>query len=400
MAQDLETKLSEMHQKASDAMAEGEKQKAIDLYNEILTFAPGDEIAHGQLMDLYFEDNKFKYYLMRANYNVVNQKFEHAINDTKKALNIEPDSIDARVKLARLYRVSNKNLKAIDEFNKITELDPKFKDAYIELINLYILEDAKESAVGIAKKATDEFKDDIELKNLLAKLYFDTGCNDLALEVVEDNFLKAKILLSSERNDEAKNVLDTISSHAGSKDAKAAYNLLLSEYYYNKNEYDNALNTIEEYVKLSSPDAVSFQMKALVYEARGEKGDDFMASVNWGYMKKAQGKNDEAVVEFNHAHSINSKDKNVLIELANLYMALGEKYTSMDFWNSVYELDKDPHAKEILGNFYFDEGDYKMAEKYDKYRDSKANPEDKNYAESEEEDEGLIEKIINFFSKK
>lgn len=401
MAQDLETKLSEMHQKASDAMAEGEKQKAIDLYNEILTIAPADEIAHGQLMDLYFEDNKFKYYLMRANYNVVNQKFEHAINDTKKALNVEPDSIDARVKLARLYRVANKNLKAIDEFNKIIELDSKYKDGYIELIDLYIKEDAKESAVGIAKKAADEFKEDNELKNLLAKLYFDTGCNDLALEVVEDDFLKAKILLSSEKNDEAKAVLDKIGQNSSSKEAKAAYLLLLSEYYYNKNEYDNALNTIDEYIKLQGPDAVSFQMKALVYEARGEKDDNFMASVCWGYMKKAQGKSDEAIVEFNHAHSLNKKDKNVLIELANLYMTLGEKYTSMDFWNAVYEIDGDSHAKETLGEFYFSEGDYKMAERYGKYRDSKTGPQDnKNYAEPEEEDEGLIEKIINFFSKK
>ena len=56
------------------------------------------------------------------------------------------------------------------------------------------------------------------------------------------------------------------------------------------------------------PDAVSFQMKALCFE---EKGDKFNAAVHFGYMKKAQGKNDEAVVEFNHAHSLNKKDKNV-----------------------------------------------------------------------------------------
>ena len=149
MAQDLQ----DLHQKASEAMAEGEREKAIELYNKILEKAPGDEIAHGQLMDLYFDTDKFKYYLMRANYNIVNQKIEHAINDTKKALNLDAESIDARVKLARLYRISNKNLKAIDEFNKIIELEPKYREGYLELINLYTLEDAKESAVGIAKKA-------------------------------------------------------------------------------------------------------------------------------------------------------------------------------------------------------------------------------------------------------
>ncbi len=394
MAQDLQ----DLHQKASEAMAEGEREKAIELYNKILEEAPGDEIAHGQLMDLYFDTDKFKYYLMRANYNIVNQKIEHAINDTKKALNLDPESIDARVKLARLYRISNKNLKAIDEFNKIIELEPKYREGYLELVNLYTLEDAKESAVGIAKKAVDEFEGDEELKNLLAKLYFDTGAYELAFGVVTDNFLKAKILLSDGKNDEAKAVLDSI--HAKDKDQKAACNLLLAEYYYNKNEYDNALNVIDDYIRAMGPDAVSFQMKALCFE---EKGDEFNAALHFGYMKKAQGKNDEAVVEFNHAHSLNKKDKNVLIELANLYMGLGEKYTAMDFWNAIYELDGDIHAKEVLGEFYFAEGDYRMAEKYGKVRENKTSGNesaDKSYQEATEEDEGLIEKIIGFFTRK
>ncbi len=396
MAQDLQ----DLHQKASEAMAEGEREKAIELYNKILEEAPGDEIAHGQLMDLYFDTDKFKYYLMRANYNIVNQKLEHAINDTKKALNLEPDSIDARVKLARLYRISNKNLKAIDEFNKIIELEPKYREGYLELIALYIAEDAKESAVGIARKAAEEFQGDEELKNTLAKLYFDTGAYDLALEVVTDSFLKAKILLSAGKNDEAKTVIDSISPK--DKDQKAACNLLLAEYFYNKNEYDNALNVIDDYIRTMGPDAVSFQMKALCFE---EKGDEFNAAVHFGYMKKAQGKNDEAIVEFNHAHSLNKKDKNVLIELANLYMGLGEKYTAMDFWSAIYELDNDIHAKEVLGEFYFAEGDYKMAEKYGKIRESRegklaADIKDKAYSEATEEDEGLIEKIIGFFTRK
>ena len=44
------------------------------------------------------------------------------------------------------------------------------------------------------------------------------------------------------------------------------------------------LNTINEYVTIIGPDAVSFQMKALVYEALN---DEFNAAVNFGYMKKS-----------------------------------------------------------------------------------------------------------------
>ena len=392
MTQDLQ----DIHNQASDAMADGDKEKAIELYNEILTIAPTDEIALGQLMDLYFETDKFQYYLMRANYNVVNQKFEHAINDTKKALNLNADSIEARIKLARLYRVANKNLKSIDEFNKIIELAPDTKESYLELIDLYIIEDAKESAVGIAKKAVDEFSDDIGFKNILAKLYYDLASYEEALKFVTDRNLKAKILLQAGKNEEAKAVLDEMKPQI--KEEKAAYKLLLAEYFYNKNEYNEALNVVNEYINLIGPSAVSFQMKALCYEGLN---DEFMAAVNFGYMKKAQNKNDEAIVEFNHAHSLNKKDKNVLIELANLYMGLGEKYTAMDFWNAVYELDGDSHAKTVLGDFYFSEGDYRMAEKYGKVREGKESPnaENKAYAEADE-DEGFLNKIINFFSKK
>ena len=393
MTQDLQ----DIHNQASDAMADGDKEKAIELYNEILTIAPTDEIALGQLMDLYFETDKFQYYLMRANYNVVNQKFEHAINDTKKALNLNADSIEARIKLARLYRVANKNLKSIDEFNKIIELAPDTKESYLELIDLYIIEDAKESAVGIAKKAVDEFSDDIGFKNILAKLYYDLASYEEALKFVTDRNLKAKILLQAGKNEEAKAVLDEMKPQI--KEEKAAYKLLLAEYFYKKNEYNEALNVVNEYINLIGPSAVSFQMKALCYEGLN---DEFMAAVNFGYMKKAQNKNDEAIVEFNHAHSLNKKDKNVLIELANLYMGLGEKYTAMDFWNAVYELDGDSHAKTVLGDFYFSEGDYRMAEKYGKVREGKESPnaENKAYAEADEEDEGFLNKIINFFSKK
>ena len=74
----------------------------------------------------------------------------------------------------------------------------------------------------------------------------------------------------------------------------------------------------------------------------------------------------------------------------------------MDFWNAIYELDNDINAKEVLGEFYFAEGDYKMAEKYGKMREDKNMPDSNNkaYTEAVEEDEGLIEKIIGFFTRK
>ena len=123
-----------------------------------------------------------------------------------------------------------------------------------------------------------------------------------------------------------------------------------------------------------------------------------MASYNYAFMNKSLNKFDEALVEFNHAYSLKPDNKDVLIELAKLYEQNKEKYTAIDFWQKVYEIDNDETARSILADFYTKEGDMMMAEKYGA---SVSSSENGAYAPAPaEEDEGLLNKIINMFSKK
>ncbi|HIQ88373.1 TPA: hypothetical protein IAA68_00935 [Candidatus Galligastranaerophilus faecipullorum] len=390
------TDVHNLHQAANDELIKGNDEKAIEIYTKIIELAPGDEVALSQLMDLYLERDKFMYYITRANVNIVQQKYEHAINDVKKALNLESQSIEALRKLGRLYKVTGKNLRAVDEFLKILDIDANQKDAYIELIDLYTKENSPESAIGIAKKAVANFVQDSEFKNILANLYFKSGDYKNALETVEDDFLKAKILLQDEQNDSAKEILNKLKEDKNmykesNKEQLAAYYLLEAQYYYNKKEFDEALNYVEKYTDLSLPNALSFQMKALIYEGMG---DEFKSSYNWGYCYKVRKRFDEAIVEFTHAHNAKPDDKNTLIELANLYANNGEKFASMEYWKKVYEIDKDKRAGQILGDFYYEQGDLRLAEYYGK------TIEKKSQKEAAYEDEGLLEKIIKLFSKK
>lgn len=390
------TDVHNLHQAANDELIKGNDEKAIEIYTKIIELAPGDEVALSQLMDLYLERDKFMYYITRANVNIVQQKYEHAINDVKKALNLESQSIEALRKLGRLYKVTGKNLRAVDEFLKILDIDANQKDAYIELIDLYTKENSPESAIGIAKKAVANFTQDGEFKNILANLYFKSGDYKNALETVEDDFLKAKILLQDEQNDSAKEILNKLKEDKNlykesNKEQLAAYYLLEAQYYYNKKEFDEALNYVEKYTDLSLPNALSFQMKALIYEGMG---DEFKSSYNWGYCYKVRKRFDEAIVEFTHAHNAKPDDKNTLIELANLYANNGEKFASMEYWKKVYEIDKDKRAGQILGDFYYEQGDLRLAEYYGK------TIEKKSQKEAAYEDEGLLEKIIKLFSKK
>lgn len=390
------TDVHNLHQAANDELIKGNDEKAIEIYTKIIELAPGDEVALSQLMDLYLERDKFMYYITRANVNIVQQKYEHAINDVKKALNLESQSIEALRKLGRLYKVTGKNLRAVDEFLKILDIDANQKDAYIELIDLYTKENSPESAIGIAKKAVANFVQDSEFKNILANLYFKSGDYKNALETAEDDFLKAKILLQDEQNDSAKEILNKLKEDKNlykesNKEQLAAYYLLEAQYYYNKKEFDEALNYVEKYTDLSLPNALSFQMKALIYEGMG---DEFKSSYNWGYCYKVRKRFDEAIVEFTHAHNAKPDDKNTLIELANLYANNGEKFASMEYWKKVYEIDKDKRAGQILGDFYYEQGDLRLAEYYGK------TIEKKSQKEAAYEDEGLLEKIIKLFSKK
>jgi len=264
-------------------------------------------------------------------------------------------------------------------------------DAYSELVELYMREDSIDSAILIAQRATEAFDSD-ETKNMLAQLYFKANNYKAALEVVQDKFLKIKILLQDEQNDEANKLLSQI-DYSKLKDLeKISYQLLMSQYLYNIKKFDDALKTIEEYAKLVAPNPILFQMRALIYE---ELNDEFNSYFNWGFYNKFRGRFDEAIVEFENALRINSCDKATLIELANLYQQNKERFVSIEYWQKVYDIDHDEQAKQILAEFYYSEGNFEKAEEFGKV-DEKKNKS----TQHEEEYTGLLDKIMGFFIKK
>ncbi|MBQ7287020.1 MAG: tetratricopeptide repeat protein [Candidatus Gastranaerophilales bacterium] len=379
--------LENMHQNAMALYEERNLEEALKAYQEIIKINPIDEVALSCIMDIYLElDDKYNYYLSRANVNISQNKLEYAISDTKKALELDIENIEERRKLEILYKVDKKNLKAIDEFLKLLEYKNDDLDAYFELVDLYMVEGSVESAITIGKRAYDIFSDNPNVKNMLAQLYFKANDFKAALEVVEDGILRIKILLQDEQNDVASELINQINYDSLNDIQKRNYRVLKAQLLYNTKQFDSALAEIEEYTKLSGPDAIAFQMQALIYE---EMNDEFNAFLNWGFCNKFQGKFDEAIVEFNNAYRKNPTDKTVLIELANLYMKNKERYVAMEYWEKVYEIDKDEQARETLAEFYYSEGNFDKAEQYGKIVERK----EENYV-------GLIDRIMAFFAKK
>lgn len=378
-----------LHNEALKEFENNNIDKVLEIYQNILALNPFDEIALSCIMDIYLErGDKINYYLTRSDINLAQNKLEFAINDTKKALELDLEDTSVRNRLANMYKVANKNLKAIDEFLRILEYNSEEINAYFELIDLYMKEGSIESAIDIANRGLEIFKDDENLSNALAQLYFKNNDTQNALRVVKDEFLKTKILLQDNQNDKAKEILDKYNPTNTPLNRKGDLYILNAQYAYNMGEYEKALNEVEEYIKLNNPNPVSFQMKALIYEGLN---DDFNAYVNWGFCKKSQGKPDEAIVEFENAYQVNNKDKNVLIELYNLYLQNKERFVAIEYMQKVYDIDKDEQAKNILAEFYYSQGNFQKAEEFGKINDKK---------EVEENYTGLIDKIMSFFSKK
>ena len=93
--------------------------EAANYYYEILKRDVANPLAYEQLMSIYENTDRYKYYIYRGNKNSIEGKLDFAVNDFKKALahanEDETQIVMTRLTLANLYRQLGQELKAIDE---------------------------------------------------------------------------------------------------------------------------------------------------------------------------------------------------------------------------------------------------------------------------------------------
>ena len=67
--------IESLHQSAAAKYEEKKLDEALKIYQEIIKLNPIDEVALSCVMDIYLElDDKFNYYLSRANVNIAQNK--------------------------------------------------------------------------------------------------------------------------------------------------------------------------------------------------------------------------------------------------------------------------------------------------------------------------------------
>ncbi len=421
------------------------KDEAANYYNEILKRDLMNGLAYEQLISIYENTDKYKYYIYRGNKNSLEGKLEFAINDFKKAVAAAKEPVQAamtRMTLANLYRQSGNTLKAIDEFNMLLEGEDLHEEMFLELADLYIRDEAYPSAIDTLMKAKQKGFDTLKVNEGLAAVYLKSGNASKALEYTKDELLKIQCMLELKQVDEAYGILNNLPEELKTS---PRYYTLMAQYYYSAKDFDKALEFIDLYNKAMPGSPLTYQMRALVFD---EKGDEYNSYLNWGRYHLLRKDIDMATHEFLNAVQIKDDDVDLLFELAQILTENGEVDHASEYYEKIIKIDsKNKEALKKLAQYREGLGDYRMqaqylekayeaderdlpvikelanvyekikanskaSEMYQKYMDLATDPVEIKMAQDKlnkleslgatdaEESEGLIDKIMGFFNKK
>lgn len=337
------------------------KDEAKAYYAKMLEVDSANILAHEQLIDLYANEDKFKYYLLRGNLHALQQLMSHAKNDYKKAIEHAKDSVEAlpaRYLHAGICEEQGKTQEAIDDYLRISDDDENNPLVFIKLAELYEKTEGIIASIEILERGLKErnFK---EFEEILAGYYIRNSQPEKALEYTKNDLTRARALMDAEKNDEAYEILIKVKDDYK---GQSLIHSLLAQYYFQKSMYDEAFAEIEEFAKIDANSPLIYQMRALIYEAME---DSFNEHINWGKYNILKGEKEVALNEFLTAYQFNNKDVELIETIATQLEAAKDITKACEFYERLLELDsKNCNALQKLAIFRDSIGDYRMAFEY------------------------------------
>lgn len=145
----------------------GEREKAEAIYNELVRRYPYRPEAYERLGDLYRESGD-PGEALRWYRDALKRAFETELKEeiAEKIVELAPDDLDARFKLASYYREGYKYDAAIGQYQAILERDPGNLDALIGLGDCYVPKTEYDRALSYYKKALELAPDERKVEIL------------------------------------------------------------------------------------------------------------------------------------------------------------------------------------------------------------------------------------------
>ena len=343
------------------ALILGNKADAKQIYARILEVDPSNIMAHEQLLDIFVDEDKFKYYLLRGNMHALQQQMSYANSDYKKAISHAKDSAEAlpaRYLHAGLCEGQEKYQEAIDEYLRIADDDDKNPVVYVKLAELYEKTEGIISSIQILERGKKDYGF-TEYDEVLAGYYIRNSQPDKALAITKNELTKARALFDMGDNESGYTVLINVKDKYSNIHT---YHSLMAQYYFQKGMYDEAFREIDEFEKLAQNSPLIYQMRALIYE---QKGDSFNEHVNWGKYNILRNDKDVALNEYMTAYRYNNKDADLIETIASLLEMEGDKTKASEFYERLADIDpKNTHALEKLVEFRDSIGDRYGAKEY------------------------------------
>ncbi|MEW5894273.1 MAG: tetratricopeptide repeat protein [Candidatus Omnitrophota bacterium] len=233
-------------------------------------------------------------------------KLTEAINDLLKALEYDPENVQARYLLALIYSTQKKYDEAAKEYENIltsfAKAEPENMEIYGYLAQLYYSQKEYDKAIQQFHAVLELEPTNKEVLFLLGALYLEKGDEDKAIE-----FFKRTLQLDPQ-HDSCLNSLGYI--------------------YANRNEnLDEAKDLIARALEIDSDNGA------------------YLDSMGWVYFK--QGDYNKAL-EFLLNAATNLKDPVILDHLGDVYYKLNDLVNAKKFWEAALEL-KPEQESEIAG---------------------------------------------------
>lgn len=337
------------------------KDEAKAFYGKILEVDPPNILAHEQLIDIFYEEDKFKYYLLRGNLHSLQQMLGHAKSDYKKAIDHAQDpesSLPARFLYAGLCEGQEKYQDAIDEYLRISEIDEKNPVVFLKLAELYEKTEGIASSIEILERGKND-RGFENFEEILAGYYIRNSQPERALELSKQDLTRARAYMDLGRNEEGFEILNKVKEQY--KDLPMLHSLM-AQYYFQKGMKDEAFKSIEDFAKLDPNSPLIYQMKALIYE---QEGDSFNEHVHWGKYNILKGEKEVALNEYMIAYQYDNKSAELIETIAVLLEVLKDNTKACEFYERLVELEpKNTNALHKLAVFRDSIGDYRGALEY------------------------------------